>query len=543
MTIKKQILILKCGKISEYGVSTISFNEDDNVKDCKDIVKMLNTKTTKDKYVPVGEYVASDALYYMLRIPGKPQHNKHNMPLNITLYQTDKNKKTNIITSDILIIKVIDGKPQTTNKKDWEEQIANSIKPTNKINDDEVLSDSDASQDIDIIINSCKSAGKDFDTLLDEAKSINSCSTSTSDNDNDNQLNEESDSLDSLDSDVTDSDIDDDVDVDADSDADSNSDADSDADVDADSDSDIDADRDNDDVDDIDVVDDMEDDGIGKDDLDDSGLGEAKDESDDAEFDDLSELSSDEDDLEDLCDFEDFMPEKEIRAPKDNKKTKNTKNTKKNRKVTNIIEEDDDLIIAFDGIIDYSILYPELKLQDMNDLYSKRNSIIDNLNKLLLKINIPNSIIMSRKLEQGIYNSTIDKCNQRGFHPMWINPQFNELYICKYKTVYTNLDIDSYVKNIGLVDKITSGELTPERIAFLKPSELFPEKWMAILDEELTKDKIMSEGGGSKTSFFPCPKCKEHNASYYQLQTRSADEPMTVFFTCLNKKCGNMWKC
>ena len=539
MTIKKQILILKCGKISEYGVSTISFNEDDNVKDCKDIVKMLNTKNTKDKYVPVGEYVASDALYYMLRIPGKPQHNKHNMPLNITLYQTDKNKKTNIITSDILIIKVIDGKPQTTNKKNWEEQIANSIKPTNKINDDEVLSDSDASQDIDIIINSCKSAGKDFDTLLDEAKSINSCSTSTSDTEShtdrdsntdsqsdsdgigdidiDNRTNEDSDSLDSLDSDVTDIDDDDDID-------------------------DGEADDDIDDGDDGEVDDDdgEADDGLGKDDLDDTGLEEPKDESDEAEFDELSELSDGEDDLEDLCDFEDFMPEKEIRSPKDNKKTKKTK---KNGKATNIIVEDDDLIIAFDGIIDYSILYPELKLQDMNDLYSKRNSIIDNLNKLLLKINIPNSISMSRKLEQGIYNSTIDKCNQRGFHPMWINPQFNELYICKYKTVYTNLDIDSYVKNIGLVNKITSGELTPERIAFLKPSELFPEKWMAILDEELTKDKIMSEGGGSKTSFFPCPKCKEHNASYYQLQTRSADEPMTVFFTCLNKKCGNMWKC
>ena len=43
------------------------------------------------------------------------------------------------------------------------------------------------------------------------------------------------------------------------------------------------------------------------------------------------------------------------------------------------------------------------------------------------------------------------------------------------------------------------------------------------------------------TSEFKCRKCKKRECSYYQLQTRSADEPMTTFVTCLN--CGNNWKC
>jgi transcription elongation factor S-II len=29
--------------------------------------------------------------------------------------------------------------------------------------------------------------------------------------------------------------------------------------------------------------------------------------------------------------------------------------------------------------------------------------------------------------------------------------------------------------------------------------------------------------------------------TYYEMQTRSADEPMTVFVSCLN--CGKNWKC
>jgi DNA-directed RNA polymerase subunit M/transcription elongation factor TFIIS len=41
------------------------------------------------------------------------------------------------------------------------------------------------------------------------------------------------------------------------------------------------------------------------------------------------------------------------------------------------------------------------------------------------------------------------------------------------------------------------------------------------------------------TDQFVCGKCKSRKCSYYQLQTRSADEPMTTFVTCTN--CNNRW--
>lgn len=46
-----------------------------------------------------------------------------------------------------------------------------------------------------------------------------------------------------------------------------------------------------------------------------------------------------------------------------------------------------------------------------------------------------------------------------------------------------------------------------------------------------------------KTSggLFKCGKCKSTDTSNRQAQTRSADEPMTVFVHCQN--CGNRWKC
>lgn len=44
----------------------------------------------------------------------------------------------------------------------------------------------------------------------------------------------------------------------------------------------------------------------------------------------------------------------------------------------------------------------------------------------------------------------------------------------------------------------------------------------------------------AETDMFKCGKCKETKTTYYQLQTRSADEPMTTFVRCV--VCNNRWK-
>ena len=49
-----------------------------------------------------------------------------------------------------------------------------------------------------------------------------------------------------------------------------------------------------------------------------------------------------------------------------------------------------------------------------------------------------------------------------------------------------------------------------------------------------------AEAQEAETDAFQCGKCKQRKTRYYQMQTRSADEPMTTFVTCVN--CNNKWK-
>jgi len=71
--------------------------------------------------------------------------------------------------------------------------------------------------------------------------------------------------------------------------------------------------------------------------------------------------------------------------------------------------------------------------------------------------------------------------------------------------------------------------------------ELFPEHSKQFLDEKFKREKLMyEEKQESMTDQFKCGRCKQRKCTYYELQTRSADEGMTIFITCLN--CGWRWR-
>lgn len=57
---------------------------------------------------------------------------------------------------------------------------------------------------------------------------------------------------------------------------------------------------------------------------------------------------------------------------------------------------------------------------------------------------------------------------------------------------------------------------------------------------EIDQGWALKNGAARISGMFTCGKCKGTKTTYFQMQTRSSDEPMTTFVTCLT--CSNRWK-
>ncbi len=151
------------------------------------------------------------------------------------------------------------------------------------------------------------------------------------------------------------------------------------------------------------------------------------------------------------------------------------------------------------------------------------------------------SVHESKDLEVGIFNHTIEYGSQNSIVLSWASEMFREAYLAKCRSVYVNLQKDSYVQNDRLFERLRDGEFKPHMIAAMSPSQVLPEKWKDIIDRELLRSKEAYEVTQvAMTDMVTCGKCKKNKVSYFELQIRSSDEPSTHFFTCL--VCGNRWK-
>jgi len=142
---------------------------------------------------------------------------------------------------------------------------------------------------------------------------------------------------------------------------------------------------------------------------------------------------------------------------------------------------------------------------------------------------------ISANLEIAIYNYAIKEANSRKIIKKWDNPYFVQLYVDHLRSIYFNL------KNKELLDQIKSGEITAQAVAFMTHQELNPGRWSKLIAQKIKRDSNkFTTNIQASTDMFTCKKCRSKKCTYYELQTRSADEPATIFVTCLD--CGKHWK-
>ena len=138
-------------------------------------------------------------------------------------------------------------------------------------------------------------------------------------------------------------------------------------------------------------------------------------------------------------------------------------------------------------------------------------------------------------LEKGIHNWSLKEANNKKVVKKWDNPFFVQIYLDHLRSIYSNL------KNEKLTQMVVNGEIKAHEIAFMAHHEMMPEKWADLIKAKSIRDKNKFEQKiESMTDTFTCKKCKGKQCTYMQVQLRSADEPMTIFVTCI--LCGNRWK-
>jgi DNA-directed RNA polymerase subunit M/transcription elongation factor TFIIS len=166
--------------------------------------------------------------------------------------------------------------------------------------------------------------------------------------------------------------------------------------------------------------------------------------------------------------------------------------------------------------------------------------IIENSKQFRLNISgklqdIIGDACISMNLEKGVFNYAIKEGTSKKIIKKWDNPSFVQLYLDRLRSIFINLKTDE------LLEQVKSGQIVPQTLAFMTHQEMNQPHWKTLIDAKIKRDTNKYETKiQASTDMFTCRKCKSKRCTYYELQTRSADEPATIFITCLD--CGKNWK-
>ena len=144
---------------------------------------------------------------------------------------------------------------------------------------------------------------------------------------------------------------------------------------------------------------------------------------------------------------------------------------------------------------------------------------------------------LSRNCERNVLNWTVNKIQPS----TWENYKFRRIYKMKVQWL-----LAEFRRGTQLADRLKNKQLESAKLAWYTPDVLNPngpyaETALKLKKRDDDREAAKAQMDEDYVGAFKCSKCKSTKTSYYQMQTRSADEPMTTFVTCLN--CDKKWKC
>lgn len=144
-------------------------------------------------------------------------------------------------------------------------------------------------------------------------------------------------------------------------------------------------------------------------------------------------------------------------------------------------------------------------------------------------------------IERAILTNTMVDAEAKFVLKHFDNTLFQVCYTSATRRLLANLDPTSYVKNEHLFQKLTNQDLQIDHLATMSVLDYAPHLYTGLHDRMLLREQQQLEGNKAMaTDAFKCNRCGKRETTFYELQTRSADEPMTKFISCVN--CGKRWR-
>ena len=151
-----------------------------------------------------------------------------------------------------------------------------------------------------------------------------------------------------------------------------------------------------------------------------------------------------------------------------------------------------------------------------------------NRKEALMKIDSYVKVInLSEEIETGIFEFSLNYIKQHGYD----DSHYEQIYQHKLDDICLNLDVtNKRINNKTLLKNLLENVFSGQIIAFLNMYQIHPTRWKNIIDKTDLRDKTLFTV--NTTDEFRCARCGERKHVFFITQTRSADEPATVFYTC-----------